>query len=99
MTLSLQPNIGKVIVKIEKEDEKTAGGIFIPGSVEMNSVRKAKVVCVGLERLVDGVKTSITLCEGDKVLIDPLGGVKLKLNGEDVVLLRQEDVLARVWGE
>lgn len=92
----IQPNMGKLLVKLEEETGKTAGGLFIPASAQTDGVKKGKVLAVGPTRMVDGAPTAILFNAGDRVLLDPLGGTKLKVNGEDLILLRVEDVLARL---
>lgn len=93
---SIEPNVGKILIEIEKEDSKTAGGIIIPGSVDMGGVKKGRVVAVGPTRLVDGNPTALVLSVGDRVVLDPLGGVKIKVDGTELLLMRAEDVLGRI---
>ena len=96
MSISINPNVGKIIVEVEKEDSKTSGGIFIPDSYKTEGVKRGKILATGPARKVDGEFTSIPLNVGDRVLFDPLGGTKLKIDGIDVLLMRQEDVLGKI---
>ena len=93
---SIEPNVGKIIVQLDQETGKSAGGIFIPASAEVNGVKQGKVVAVGPTRLVEGIPTALVLKVGDAVLLDPLGGLKLKVNGVDQILLRAEDIVGRI---
>lgn len=93
---TIQPNLGKVIVQIEKDDEKTGGGIWIPTSVESSGIKKGVIMAAGEPRLVNGAPTSLPLNVGDRVILDPLGGTKMKLDGVDVILMRAEDILGKV---
>lgn len=92
----IQPNVGKVLVQLEEETGKTAGGLFIPASAQSDSVKKARVVAVGPTRLVEGVPTALVLEVGDRVLLDHLGGLKLKVDGVEQILVRCEDILGKL---
>jgi chaperonin GroES len=95
--MELQPNVGKILVKIETDSQKTSGGIFIPQSAVVDGVRKGKVVAVGPLRVVDGVPTALDFNVNDEVLLDPLGGLKIKLGSEELFLMRMEDVLGKIF--
>lgn len=92
----IQPNVGKVLVQLDEETGKSAGGILIPASAVTDGVKKGRVVAVGPTRLVDGNPTALVLEVGDRVLLDQLGGTKLKVDGVEQILLRCEDILGRV---
>lgn len=93
---SIEPNVGKVLVQLDQESGTSAGGIIIPASAEVSGVKQGKVVAVGPVRLVNGEPTALALNVGDRVLLDPLGATKLKVNGVEQLLLRCEDVVGRV---
>lgn len=93
---SIEPNVGKCLVKLDQESGKSAGGILIPASAEVSGVKQGTVMAVGPTRLVEGNPTGLVLKVGDKVLLDPFGGTKIKINGDEQVLLRVEDVVGRV---
>lgn len=94
--MNFEPNVGRILVEVDNADTKTSGGIFIPGSVEQNGVKNGTVRAVGPTRLVDGAPTALLLKVGDRVVLDPLGAPKLKVEGRDMVLLRAEDVVGRL---
>jgi len=96
MVTQLTPNVGRVLIEVEKEDTKTSGGLFIPASVDMGGIKKGRVHAVGTPRKVNGDVTSLELLVNDRVLVDPLGGVKVKVDGTEFILMRMEDVLAKV---
>lgn len=96
MSLSILPNVGKIIVEVEKEDSKTSGGIFIPDSYKTDGVKRGKVIAAGTPKMVNGQCVSMSIEVGDRVLFDPLGGTKLKVDGLDVLLMRSEDVLGKI---
>lgn len=96
----IEPNVGKVLVKLdaaESGEAKTAGGLYIPANAQRDETsKKGTVVAAGPARLVEGSLTSLQFKEGDRVLLDILGGIKLKIEGNDCVLLRAEDILGRL---
>jgi len=94
--MSFEPNVGRVVVEVDNAETKTSGGLYIPGSVEQNGTRNGTVRAVGPTRLVDGAPTALVLQVGDRVILDPLGATKLKIDGKDMVLLRAEDVVGRL---
>lgn len=92
----IQPNVGKILVVLDQESGKSSGGIIIPASADVSGVKQGRVVAVGPTRLVDGLPTALVLEVGDRVLLDPLGATKLKVDGVEQLLLRCEDVVGRV---
>lgn len=91
-----EPNVGKVLVEVNADTGRSSGGIYIPASAVSDGVKTGKVVAVGPTRTVDGVPTALVFQVGDQVLIDPLGGMKLKVNGVEQILLRAEDVVGKL---
>lgn len=94
--MDFEPNVGRIVVEVDNADTKTDGGLYIPGSVERNGVVKGTIRAVGPTRLVDGAPTALLLCVGDRVMLDPIGAPKLKIEGKEMVLLRAEDVVGRL---
>lgn len=92
----IEPNLGKVLVQMDEDAGKSAGGILIPASVQTDGVKKGRVIAVGPTRRVDGQLTALELFPGNRVLIDPLGATKLKVNGVEQLLMRCEDILGRI---
>jgi chaperonin GroES len=92
----IEPNVGKCLVQLDQESGKTSGGIIIPQSAEVSGVKQGVVTAVGPTRLVEGNPTGLILAVGDRVLLDPFGGTKIKVNGVEQILLRVEDVVGRV---
>lgn len=96
-----QLNVGRILVKpmIAGAEEKTAGGIVIPEmyrTVE-GGVKTAVVVSVGPPRYDQaGKPTAIEFKVGDTVLLDNLGLIKVKVGGEEMFLLRQEDIIGKL---
>lgn len=92
----IEPNMGKLLVKLDKDAVKTSGGIFIPHTADTGAVKRAEVIQVGPQRIVDEHLTALSFRAGDKVLLDPLGATKIKIEGEEYLIVRVEDVLARI---
>lgn len=99
--MNLQLNDGRVLVKTQKEAEKTSGGIIIPGNANRDETSViGEVVTAGQTRTdVAGKPTSIEFAKGDKVLFSPLGATKIKVNREEMLLVRHEDIIAKVFGD
>lgn len=92
---SYTPAPGRVIVKpIEEEAAKTPGGIVIPDSAKERPVL-GEVVAVGEGRLLDnGQKAPVFVSVGMKVLYSKYAGTEIKINGEEYLILRDEDIMA-----
>lgn len=97
--MNIQLNDGRVLVKAKKEEEKTSGGLYIPGNVNRDETSAVGEVVVAGKTRTDtaGKPTSIDFFKGDRVLFSPLGCVKVKVNGEEMLLMRHEDVIAKVF--
>ena len=96
MTVEFEPNLGRVLVEVDSDAERTAGGIIIAHSAERSTVRNATVRAHGVARMVDGNFTYLPLTDGDRVVIDTLGATKIKINGKEMLLLRGEDIIGKI---
>ena len=78
-------------------EEKTAGGIFLPDSAK-EKPQEAEVLAVGIGKDDEGkdVKELFTVKKGDKVLISKYGGSEIKLDGDDVLIINETDILGIV---
>lgn len=94
--MNFEPNVGKILIELDQDSGKTAGGLIIPSSVVSEGSKVGTVKAAGPTRLVDGKPTALLICPGDRVVVDPLGATKIKVDGRDMLLLRCEDVLGRV---
>lgn len=91
--LGVRPLHDRLLVRRMSEDEKTAGGIIIPDSAK-EKPQRGKVVAVGKGRVTeDGKVLPLDVKEGDNVLFGKYSGTELKLNGEEYLMIREEDVL------
>ena len=93
--MKLTPLSDRVILKMVETEETTKGGIILTGSAkEKPSV--AEVISVGPGGMVDGKEVTMTVKPGDKVLTSKYSGTQVKIDGEEVTIVRQNDILAIV---
>ncbi len=92
----LKPISDRIIVKAITAEEKTAGGIVLPDTAK-EKPQEGEVLAVGPGKLLDtGKIAAMDLKIGDRVVYSKYGGTEIKLNGEEFVVLRQDDVLGVV---
>jgi chaperonin GroES len=92
MALKVRPLHDRVIVQRIAEEEKTKGGIIIPDSAK-EKPQEGKVIAVGKGRHEDGKVIPLDVKAGDKVLFGKYSGAEIKLNGEEHLILKEEDIL------
>ncbi|MFB3785042.1 MAG: co-chaperone GroES [bacterium] len=94
--MAVKPLGDRVLVKRLEEKEEKKGGIIIPDTAK-EKPQEAEVIAVGPGRRgEDGKHIAIELKKGDKVLVSKYGGTDVKINGEEHVILREDDILAVV---
>ena len=93
--MAIKPLFDKVVIKAIETDEKTASGIVLPGAAK-EKPQLAKVLAVGPGGNVDGVDVKMQVKVGDTVLFSKYAGSEFKIDGEEVVIVRQADILAIV---
>jgi chaperonin GroES len=96
--MKLKPLGDRLIVQAIEEDEKTASGIVLPDTAK-EKPQKGKVVAVGDGKLDDdGKRIPLEVKKGDEVLYSKYGGTEVKDpdNGDELLVLRESDVLAKV---
>jgi chaperonin GroES len=92
----LKPLADRIIVKAVTAEEVTRGGIVLPDSAK-EKPQEGEVIAVGPGRLLDSGKVAaMDVKVGDKVVYSKYGGTEIKLNGDEFVVLRQDDVLGIV---
>ena len=93
---NVKPLRDRVLVRRIEEEQQKVGGIIIPDSAKEKPTQ-AEVVAVGSGRVLeDGKKVPLDLKAGDKVLIGKWSGSEVKIDGEEHLILREEDILAVV---
>jgi chaperonin GroES len=94
--IKIRPLDDRVVVEPLAAEEKTAGGIVLPDSAQERPQR-GKVVAVGPGRLLDsGSRAELSVAVGDEVIYGKYGGTDIEINGEDVKILRESDILAKI---
>jgi chaperonin GroES len=94
--MKLKPLGDRLIVKAVEEDTTTASGIVLPDTAK-EKPQKGKVLAVGDGKLDDnGQRVPLDVSEGDEVLYSKYGGTEISVEGEDLLVLRESDVLAKV---
>ena len=92
--MKLKPLNDRVLVKRLESEEKTAGGLFIPDTAK-EKPSKGQVVAVGPGKYGDdGKRMAMAVKKGDTVLFSKYSGTEVKLDGEDHLVLREDDILA-----
>ena len=89
--MKVKPLADRVMVKLEKNEAKTAGGIIIPDTAQ-EKTQQGTVVAVG----PGTEKDVITVKNGDKVMYDKYAGTQIKVDGEEHLILRMADIIAIV---
>jgi chaperonin GroES len=97
--MDLQPLGDRVIVEVLDEEETTVSGIVLPDTAK-EKPQKGKVLAVGPgPRDEDGEYIKMDVEEGDIVIFSKYGGTEIKVGPEDVLILRESDILAKVVGD
>ena len=96
--MKIRPLQDRVIVKRIAEEEKTKGGIIIPDTAK-EKPQEGKVIAVGKGKVSDeGKLIPLDVKVGDKILFGKYSGSEIKLNGEEHLIMREEDILGIVEG-
>ena len=93
--MKLTPLADRVILKMVEVEETTKGGIILPGAAK-EKPEVAEVIAVGPGGMVYGKEGVMTVKVGDKVITSKYSGTQVKLDGEEVTIVRQNDILAVV---
>jgi chaperonin GroES len=95
MAVKLQPLGDRLVVKPLEGEEKTKGGIILPDTAK-EKPQEGKVLAVGPGRLSeDGKRIAMEVKVGDVVLYVKYGGTEVKIDGEELMVLRESDILAK----
>ncbi len=95
MATKLQPLADRVVVKPIEREEKTKSGIYLPDTAK-EKPQEGKVVAVGPGRLSDdGKRITLDVKVGDIVIYAKYGGAEIKVNDEELIILRESDILAK----
>ena len=96
--MALKPLADRIVVRPLDPQEKTKSGLVLPDTAK-EKPQEGKVIAVGTGRLLDdGTVKSLEIKNGDRVLYGKYSGTEVSVEGEDYLILREEDVLAVVHG-
>ena len=94
--MKFKPLRDRVLVRYSSEEEKTAGGLFIPDAAK-EKPQKGTVVAVGPGRVTDdGKRQAMEIKVEDTVLFDKYSGSKIRIDDEEYLIIREEDILGIV---
>jgi chaperonin GroES len=95
MAATLQPLADRVLVKPIEKEEKTKSGIYLPDTAK-EKPQEGEVLAVGPGKMTDdGKRVPPDLKVGDRVIYAKYGGTEIKVDGEDLIILRESDILAK----
>ena len=88
-----------IVERLEDESEQTIGGIIIPDSAK-EKPQQGKVIAAGQgKKNDDGTRLSLDVKEGDKILFGKYSGQEIKMDGEELLIMREDEVLAVIEGK
>ena len=96
--MKIKPLQDRVIVRRVKEEEKTKGGLYIPDTAKEKPV-EGTVLAVGNGKILeDGTVRKLDVKAGDRVLFGKYSGTEVKIEGEEHLILREDDILGVIEG-
>ncbi len=93
--MKLSPLGDRVVLKQLEAEETTKSGIVLPGNAQ-EKPQQAEVIAVGPGGVVDGKEVEMQVSVGDKVIYSKYAGTEVKLDGEEYIIVKQNDILAVV---
>lgn len=93
--MMLKPLTDRVVIKMTESEETTKSGIILAGTAK-EKPQIAEVIAVGPGGVVDGKEVVMQINVGDKVITNKYSGTEVKLDGEEYIIVRQNDILAIV---
>ena len=93
--MKLKPLGDRVIVRTVDQEDVTASGIVLPDTAQ-EKPQRGVVLAVGDGRVVDGERIPLEVSDGDEVIYSKYGGTEVKLEGDEVLILSESDILARI---
>ena len=95
MAAKLQPLADRVLVKPTEKEEKTKSGIYLPDTAK-EKPQEGEILAVGPGKLTeDGKRIPMDLKAGDRVIYAKYGGTEIKVDDEELIILRESDILAK----
>jgi len=97
--MAIRPLHDRVLIKRVEEEQKTKGGIIIPDTAKEKPA-EGKVVAVGTGRVLeDGKIRALDVKKGDRVLFGKYSGSEVKVDGEELIIMREDDILCIIEGK
>src|SRR6056297_1581178 len=97
--MNLKPLGDRIVVKVVTQEEKTKGGIVLPDTAK-EKPQEGEVVAVGSGKVLEnGQKLPLEVKVGNKIIFSKYAGTEVKVEGEELVIFSERDVLAIVQGE
>ena len=93
--MNIKPLFDRVVIKNVETEEVTRGGIVLPGSAK-EKPQMAEVLAVGPGGMVDGKEVAMAVKVGQKIIYSKYAGTEVKLDGQEMIIVRQSDILAVV---
>ena len=94
--MRLKPLGDRIVVKVLEREEKTKGGLFLPDTAKEKPT-EGEVIAVGTGKILDnGQKQPVEVKVGDRIIFSKYAGTEVKIDGEDLVIFSERDVLAIV---
>ena len=93
--MKLAPLGDRVVLKQHEAEETTKSGIVLPGNAQ-EKPQQAEIIAVGPGGIVDGKEVEMQVAVGDKVIYSKYAGTEVKLDGEEFIVVRQNDIVAKV---
>ena len=93
--MKIRPLADRVVIKMAEAEEKTKSGIILTGSSK-EQPQMAEVIEVGPGGMVDGKEIKMEVKAGDRVIFSKYAGTEVKLDGEEYIIVRQNDILGIV---
>jgi chaperonin GroES len=90
---SIRPLSDRIVVKQKETESKSAGGIVIPDTADKDKPMQGTVLAIGNGKYVDGKITPLQVKVGDNVLFGKYAGTNIKLEGDEFLVMREEDVM------
>jgi chaperonin GroES len=98
MALKLQPLADRVVVRPIEREEKTKSGIYLPDTAK-EKPQEGEIVAAGPGKMTDdGKRIPMDVKAGDRVIYAKYGGTEIKVDNEDLIILRESDILAKKTG-
>ncbi|MDR2754399.1 MAG: co-chaperone GroES [Planctomycetaceae bacterium] len=94
--INLKPLDDRIVVQPVEAEEKTAGGLFLPDTAK-EKPQRGTVIAVGPGKLLDsGERAALSVAIGDEVIYGKYSGSDIEIDGQEIKILRESDVLAKV---